>query len=354
MAAVNREAWDKLDLMEIRGRAERLQKSLATATLGAGGVSLADFTVEKKLGKGANAFAYLARCRPGGTLGAHVDMLVVLKVVLHLKLVGAPAEVLAVTEAQFRKTVEDETRGPGIPEFRSNIVHVLGQFDDDVSGLPDYTEDVDSEFVEEDPNTAIIHSSPAAISTTCRRHRLRCKHAGLSGKVTHARTVLFSKESVKKLPPYIIVVDRVTTDRIRTVQATWHAHPNSTVRFHRNASLTHAAQQPLVTITGVDTATAEPSAAMLTLVPCAMDFAWDSEAVVRGQRANGTAAVPWQGWYSATYNGNASAPTLVFDGHVPETGVLLGWLLLPQQRAPPGGVSAASMTLTASGRSGQV
>jgi hypothetical protein len=151
--------------------------------------------------------------------------------------------------------------------------------------------------------------------------------------------VLFSKESVKKLPPYIIVVDRVTTDRIRTVQATWHAHPNSTVRFHRNASLTHAAQQPLVTITGVDTATAEP---------------WDSEAVVRGQRANGTAAVPWQGWYSATYNGNASAPTLVFDGHVPETGALLGWLLLPQQRAPPGGVSAASMTLTASGRSGQV
>ena len=72
MAAVNREAWDKLDLMEIQGRAERLQKSLATATLGAGGVSLADFTVEKKLGKGANAFAYLARCRPGGTLGAHV------------------------------------------------------------------------------------------------------------------------------------------------------------------------------------------------------------------------------------------------------------------------------------------
>jgi serine/threonine protein kinase len=154
MAAVNREAWDKLDLMEIRGRAERLQKSLATATLGAGGVSLADFTVEKKLGKGANAFAYLARCRPGGTLGAHVDMLVVLKVVLHLKQVGALAEVLAVTEAQFRKTVEDETWGPGIPEFRSNIVHVLGQFDDDVSGLPDYTEDVDSEFV--DPNTAII------------------------------------------------------------------------------------------------------------------------------------------------------------------------------------------------------
>jgi hypothetical protein len=166
--------------------------------------------------------------------------------------------------------------------------------------------------------------------------------------------VLFSKESVKKLPPYIIVVDRVTTDRIRTIQATWHAHPNSTVRFHRNASLTHAAQQPLVTVTGVDTATAEPSAAMLTLVPCAMDFPWDSEAVVRGQRANGTAAVPWQGWYSATYNGNASAPTLVFDGHVPETGALLGWLLLPQQRAPPGGVSAASMTLTASGRSGQV
>eukprot|EP01052_Picozoa_sp_SAG31_P068237 SAG31_NODE_27043_length_432_cov_0.774775_1_plen_76_part_01 len=45
-------------------------------------------------------------------------------------------------------------------------------------------------------------------------------YAGLSGKVTHARTVLFSKESAKKLPPYIVVVDCVTTDRNRTVQAT--------------------------------------------------------------------------------------------------------------------------------------
>jgi serine/threonine protein kinase len=148
---VSREAWDTLDLMAIRERAERLQTSLAT--LG-GEVSLADFTVEGMLGKGANAFAYLARCRPDGQLGAHVDMLVVLKVVLHLKQVGAPADLLAVTEAQFRKTVEDETRGPGIPEFRSNIVHVLGQFDDDVSGLPDYATNVDSEFT--DPNTAII------------------------------------------------------------------------------------------------------------------------------------------------------------------------------------------------------
>jgi serine/threonine protein kinase len=151
---VTLEAWDALDLIEIRNRAERLQTSLtAAATLG-GAVSLADFVVEKILGTGANAFAYLARCRPGGKLGAHADMLVVLKVILHHKQVGATAAMQAQIEAAFNKKVEDEFRGPGIPEFRSNIVHVLGHFEDDVSGLPDYAAKVDSEFF--DPNTSII------------------------------------------------------------------------------------------------------------------------------------------------------------------------------------------------------
>ena len=155
MEPVTREAWDALDLIEIKNRAERLQTSLRTAASTQGGaVSLADFVVEKLLGKGTNAFAYLARCRPGGKLGAHVDMLVALKVVLHHKMIGATAAMQAEIEAVFNKTVADELRGPGIPEFRSNIVHVLGHFDDDVSGLPDYATNVDSEFV--DPNTSII------------------------------------------------------------------------------------------------------------------------------------------------------------------------------------------------------
>ena len=45
-------------------------------------------------------------------------------------------------------------------------------------------------------------------------------------------------------------------------------------------------------------------------------FAWDDVSIVRGQVGNESAGVPWQGWYSSTYNGNATAPTLVFDGAV--------------------------------------
>jgi serine/threonine protein kinase len=154
MAAVTREDWDTLDLMEIRRRAERLQTSLTTATLG-GGVSLADFVVEKMLGKGANAYAFLARCRPGGKLGAHEDMLVVLKVVGRLKAVGATAEMLVQSAAAFRETVSHDTR-KHFPEFRSNIVHVLGHFEDDVSDLPGYAAATAEIREFNDPNTAII------------------------------------------------------------------------------------------------------------------------------------------------------------------------------------------------------
>ena len=159
-------------------------------------------------------------------------------------------------------------------------------------------------------------------------------YEGLSGHATHHRSTLYVKQSANNLPSYIVVVDCVTTDRNRTVSASWHAHPNSNVSLRGKSA----------TITGVETETAKPSAAVLTLVPSSGGaFAWSSAAVVRGQVGNETA--PWQGWYSSSYNGNDTAPTLVYDAQIPSAGAVFGWLLIPQNQAPQGEAVAATLSL---------
>jgi hypothetical protein len=135
---------------------------------------------------------------------------------------------------------------------------------------------------------------------------------GLQGTVTHQRGLLYTKTSQAGLPAYIVVVDRVSSDRPRTVQASWHAHPNSAVAFvnGRNGSLA-------ATVQGVDTGTSHPADTMVTIVPSVVaaadgtGFSWDNASVVRGQKGNASLGIPWQGWYSDNYNGNATAPTLV-------------------------------------------
>jgi serine/threonine protein kinase len=142
--------WDQLDLKNIRERAERLQARLLE--LG-DAVSLGDFSVQRLLGTGANAFAYLASCKADGQLAAHVDTLVVLKVLIKLRQAGAPDALLQEQEKAFLQFVETETKGPGFPEFRENIVHVLGSFRSDVTSLKEYS-GLDKSFT--DGTTSII------------------------------------------------------------------------------------------------------------------------------------------------------------------------------------------------------
>ena len=166
-------------------------------------------------------------------------------------------------------------------------------------------------------------------------------YEGLTGSVTHQRGTLYVKASMAGLPEYIVVVDRVTGDRARTVQACWHAHPLSTVTFRESMGL-HAA-----TITGVDLQLGwggKPAATMLSVIPSTGGSAWLNASIVRGQKGNASIGVPWQGWYSSNYNGNSTAPTLVFDGAVPKTGALFGWLLIPQKDSSTG-MPVASLTL---------
>jgi len=120
-APTSPQEWGGLDLYAIRDRSERLGRRMQA--LG-DRVRLSDFEVIKKFGEGANAQAYLAQCKAGAQLGAHVDALVVLKVLLHYKQPGGAA--LGATtsgmDREFMAGVEKETRGPGFPEYRFNVV----------------------------------------------------------------------------------------------------------------------------------------------------------------------------------------------------------------------------------------
>ena len=177
-----------------------------------------------------------------------------------------------------------------------------------------------------------------ALSTTCGTVDPKTASVRLSGGT------LYTKTSAAGLPPYIVVVDRVTTDRSRTVQASWHAHPNSKVKYHGEG---HVA-----TVTGVHTNSGKPAPTMLSIVP-STEFAWKTATVVQGQVGNNSLGLPWQGWYSSTYNGNSSAPTLVYDGTVPKAGAAFGWLLIPQADGSAG-LLVASLAINSADANGTV
>eukprot|EP00947_MAST-08B_sp_MAST-8B-sp1_P002226 g2226.t1 len=162
------------------------------------------------------------------------------------------------------------------------------------------------------------------------------QYQGLEGWVAHQRGTLVVKRSAAGLPLYIVVVDRVTTDRARTMQASWHAHPNAKVETGATGSSFNTAIHEIATIQGVSTATAVLTNTRLSIVAAApageqgCSAAWKNVSIVRGQVGNATAGIPWQGWYSANYNGNASAPTLVYDARIPKEGATFAWLLVPE------------------------
>ena len=144
--------WGSLDLHSIRDRAEPVHHKMQA--LG-DAVSIDDFEVVKMLGSGANAQAYLARCKPGSQLGHHANTLVVLKAMLKLKQPDGALGRTSSVERTFRADVEKEATGPGFPEYRFNVVQVLGTFMDSAISLAEYKAlDPDGIFI--DPHTAFI------------------------------------------------------------------------------------------------------------------------------------------------------------------------------------------------------
>eukprot|EP01050_Picozoa_sp_SAG11_P007227 SAG11_NODE_594_length_8302_cov_1.386810_7_plen_183_part_00 len=110
----------------------------------------------------------------------------------------------------------------------------------------------------------------------------------------------------------------------------------------------------MATVTGVHTASSKPAATMLNIVP-STEYTWKSATIVRGQVGNGS--LPWQGWYSSNYNGNSTAPTLVYDGAVPKAGTTFGWLLIPStipQADGAAGLPVASLKINSADVNGTV
>lgn len=87
----------------------------------------------------------------------------------------------------------------------------------------------------------------------------------LAGTATHTRGLYFQRTPAQVANPaapsddgdWIVVVDRLTSDRPRSLQMTWHAHPNSTgISFNASSGVS--------VIGGVDGATGLPTTAQVS------------------------------------------------------------------------------------------
>lgn len=105
-----------------------------------------------------------------------------------------------------------------------------------------------------------------------------------------------------------IVVDRIETDRPRTIEALWHFHPENTVKTEGNSVSTHN------------------ETGNLDVSPLG-DIEWDLR-LVKGQTDP-----HFQGWYSSTYGSFEEAPCAVYKGRIEGTATF-AWRLWPAAGAP--------------------
>lgn len=132
----------------------------------------------------------------------------------------------------------------------------------------------------------------------------------LAGNATHTRAVLYRKGA------WWVVVDHIATDRPRHIQATWHAHPNSTVSVS-------GAGDGVALVPGVPRG-------QIAVIPAA-GSGWTVR-LVRGLQP--PASAYYQGWFSASYLDCEPSPTLEYDMQVGGD-ALFAWLLLPTATVGP-------------------
>jgi hypothetical protein len=162
--------------------------------------------------------------------------------------------------------------------------------------------------------------------------------ACLAGAATHTRGVVYTRGAAggDADGDFFVVVDGVASDRARDVQAFWHAHPNATGGIAIDAATLAA------TVGGADIA-GRPAAAQACVVPAraaagvAGAAAWARAAVVAGVVRDDATGARWQGWYSASYDDSAPAPTAIYSARVAggAAPTAFGWLIVPTAgRAP--------------------
>jgi hypothetical protein len=148
---------------------------------------------------------------------------------------------------------------------------------------------------------------------------------GLLGNASHTRAVYFSRQYSKPGSDdgdWIIVIDAIETDRPRSIQLTWHAHPNAS-----QASL----EGLNAVVGGANARTGEPLPAQICVIPAPTFGAnptWSKAEIVRGVYQNASTGALWQGWFSPAYDSPFTAPALVYDGNI-ETSTVFAWFLVP-------------------------
>ena len=127
---------------------------------------------------------------------------------------------------------------------------------------------------------------------------------GVEGTAVHTRVVTYVRGK------YWVVVDRIDTDRPRTIQPLWHFHPDCTV-------------------TAEDTSVVSTDAGKgnVRIVP-ASDLPWQVD-IVKGQTEPHI-----QGWYSRQYNIKQPSPCAVYTASI-DAPTTFAWLILPA-RGPIG------------------
>jgi hypothetical protein len=163
---------------------------------------------------------------------------------------------------------------------------------------------------------------------------------GLGGAAAHTRSVLYTRGAFAVAPDgrytdvgsgrdgdFLVVVDAITSDRPRHVSAAWHTHPNATAALN--------AASGVLTVGGASAATGRPLAAQACVVPAPgggpVTPGWAAAALLRGQHANASTGVPWQGWYSAGYDDAWPAFTAEYRADVPggKQPTYFAWLIVP-------------------------
>ncbi len=124
------------------------------------------------------------------------------------------------------------------------------------------------------------------------------------GTFEHTRSVLYLRDN------FWVVVDRLKTDRPRTIETLWHWHPDCTVKVGKEGNMW----------TDNDTGN-------LKIIP-AEPQGWQAT-VVKGQESPEI-----QGWYSRVYNAYVPNPTGIYSRKLPADDTFV-WILWPAEGQVP-------------------
>jgi len=126
---------------------------------------------------------------------------------------------------------------------------------------------------------------------------------GLEGACKHTRTLFYSRGD------FWVVVDQITTDRPRKIEALWHWHPENKLKIENDKVYT------------------ANESGNLQIIPTG-NQKWEVK-MVKGQEQPEI-----QGWYSKEYNIFEPNPTTIYSTQI-EKDVTLVWVLWPSERNTP-------------------